>query len=370
MVADRPFTVFVLGGDGIGPEVTSEAARVLETAADLYGLRLDFHVMDVGERTFEATGSHISDADLHDCDCGSAEGDSAILFGAVASEPIGLFRRRYDLYANLRPVRMYSELLEMSPLRPEIVVGMDVLIVRELSSDVYYGEQRRGEREGVGRWASQEMYYNAHEVTRIAAAAFDLARTRRKQLTFAHKANAIPGVFAIWWEAIRAVREDYADVVFEDLYVDNLAAQLCMRPAGFDVILAPNMFGDILSDLCGGLVGSLGVLPSASLNPATGFALYEPVSGTAPTIAGQDIANPVGAILSAALLCRYSLGNATVSGAIEQAVQTTWREHRTRDLAGGGSYVTMSAFGTKVVESLREIVTDATTSSARKGASA
>jgi isocitrate/isopropylmalate dehydrogenase len=187
-------------------------------------------------------------------------------------------------------------------------------------------------------------------VARVAKVAFEQARARRRRLTFAHKANAICEVFGLWWDVLNPMRLDYPDVEFDDLYVDNMAAQLCMRPADFDVILAPNLFGDILSDLAGGLLGSLGLLPSASLN-AVGFGLYEPVSGTAPTIAGRGIANPIGSILSAAMLCEHALGRKDARDLIEDAVRATVPIHRTKDIAKSGPFfVSTSELGTAVVE--------------------
>jgi 3-isopropylmalate dehydrogenase len=343
-----PFTVVVLPGDGIGPEVTREGVRVLTAAAEICGLDIVLRQFDVGERVFSSTGQYICQDALRACDDGQAEGNAAILFGAVPSEPIGSLRERYDLYANLRPVRSYPSLSAVSPLKPEVIDQVDMLIVRELTSDVYYGRRRRGHG-SEGMWASQEMYYNEHQTRRIAAVAFEQARRRRQRLTFAHKSNAIGEVFDVWWKVLTPMRAEYSDVQFEDLYVDNMAAQLCMRPGDFDVILAPNMFGDILSDLAGGLLGSLGLLPSASLN-GRGFGLYEPVSGTAPTIAGQNVANPIGSILSVAMLCEHAFSRTDARDLIEDAVRTTVRSHRTRDISQPGRSASTSDVGKAVTE--------------------
>ena len=346
-----PFTVIVLPGDGIGPEVTSEGVRVLSAVAEIFSLDLDLRQFEVGERLFESTGVYMEQDALEACDRGQAEGNAAILFGAVPFEPIGMLRERYDLFANLRPVRSHPSLSAVSPLKPEVIDGVDLLIVRELTSDVYYGQARRGNGgAGVGEWASQEMYYNEHQVARVARVAFEQARGRKQRLTFAHKTNAIGEVFAVWWKVLKPMCAEYPDVEFDDLYVDNMAAQLCMRPADFDVILAPNLFGDILSDMAGGLLGSLGLLPSASLN-ASGFGLYEPVSGTAPTIAGQGIANPIGSILSAAMLCEHALGRKEARELIEDAVRATVRVHRTKDITESESfYSSTSGLGTAVAD--------------------
>lgn len=362
----KPFTVIVLPGDGIGPEVTAEGVRVLSAAAEICDLDLAFRQFEVGERLFEATGVYMGQDAVEACDRGQAEGNAAILFGAVPFEPIGMLRERYDLFANLRPVRSYPSLAAVSPLKPTVIDGVDLLIVRELTSDVYYGRSRRGDGgPGVGAWASQEMYYNEHQVARVAKVAFEQARARgtrdrgprgrRGKLTFAHKANAICEVFDVWWNVLNPMRGEYQDVEFDDLYVDNMAAQLCMRPADFDVVLAPNLFGDILSDMAGGLLGSLGLLPSASLN-ASGFGLYEPVSGTAPTIAGMGIANPIGSILSAAMLCEHALGRKDARELIEDAVQATVPIHRTKDITASEPFFdSTSELGTAVTERMRAL---------------
>ncbi|WP_051753940.1 isocitrate/isopropylmalate dehydrogenase family protein [Streptomyces achromogenes] len=348
-----PMNVIVMPGDGIGPEVTREGVRVLTAAAEICGFDVALRHFEVGEAAFQESGDFISEDALRACDEGQAAGDTSILFGAVPSEPIGLLRERYDLYANLRPVRSYPGLSAVSPLRQEVIEGTDLLVVRELTSDVYYGRQRQGHGSG-GEWASQEMYYDEHQARRIAAVAFEQARRRRKRLTFAHKTNAIGPVFSVWWKVLEPLREQYGDVEFDDFYVDNMAAQLCLRPADFDVILAPNLFGDILSDLAGGLVGSLGLLPSASLNDR-GFGLYEPVSGTAPTIAGKNIANPVGSILSVAMMCEHAFGRVDARELIESAVLATIPGRATADISGPGPAVTTAELGKAVADRMREI---------------
>jgi 3-isopropylmalate dehydrogenase len=361
-----PFTVIVLPGDGIGPEVTSEGVRVLTAADEIFGLGITLRQFEVGERLFDSTGVYMEQDALDACDRGQAESNAAILFGAVPFEPIGMLRERYDLFANLRPVRAHPSLSAVSPLKPELIDGLDLLIVRELTSDVYYGKSRQGhDGDGIGAWASQEMYYNEYQVARVAKVAFEQARARRRRLTFAHKANAICEVFGLWWDVLNPMRLDYPDVEFDDLYVDNMAAQLCMRPADFDVILAPNLFGDILSDLAGGLLGSLGLLPSASLN-AVGFGLYEPVSGTAPTIAGRGIANPIGSILSAAMLCEHALGRKDARDLIEDAVRATVPTRRTKDIAKSGAFfASTSELGAAVADHMYTM--SVTTASARVG---
>jgi 3-isopropylmalate dehydrogenase len=347
-----PYTVIVLPGDGIGPEVTREGVRVLTAAAKICGLDIVLRQFDVGDEAFKATGQYIGADALQACDEGQAAGNAAILFGAVPSEPIGLLRERYQLYANLRPVRSYPALSAVSPLKPDIINHVDMLIIRELTTGLYYGKLRKGRGdEDIGEWAAQEIYYNEHQTWRVTRVAFEVARRRGGKLTFAHKSNAIPALFDIWWRAITPMRAEYAEVPFDDIYVDNMAAQLCMRPADFDVILAPNIFGDVLSDLGGGLLGSLGLLPSASIN-GRGFGLYEPVSGTAPTIAGQNIANPLGSILSVAMMCEHAFGRTDARDLIENAVHAAVRTHRTQDISTSRDHVSTADLGEAVTENM------------------
>ncbi|HEU5323129.1 MAG TPA: 3-isopropylmalate dehydrogenase [Methylomirabilota bacterium] len=348
----RPCVVIAMPGEGVGPEVTAVAVDVLRTLADLFDVPVTVQPVEVGEPAWRRTGRHLPADAEQACRAAEASGRGAILFGAVADEPIGTLRKQFDLFANLRPVRVWPALVEASPVRAEVARDVDLLIVRELVSGVYYGRRQAGTDAG-GRWASQAMYYGESEIRRIARVAFEQARSRRRHLTLVHKANAIPGVYGLWQDVVGDVAAGYPDVAVETQLVDSMAAQLVLRPRTFDVILASNLFGDILSDLGGGLAGSIGLLPSASLN-AKGFALYEPVGGTAPDIAGKNVANPLGAVLSVALLCRHTLGQPAAATLLERAVDTVLARHRTADVWRPGlTRVSTTEMGERLTAELR-----------------
>lgn len=336
-----PTTIAVLPGDGIGPEVTRAAVRVLRI------VRPDIECVEavVGAQALRAGKPALSDEALHLC-----QRSAAILFGAVGlpeyeGKPLAerpeyalfILRRDFELFANLRPVRVFSGLESASSLLPELVEGLDLVVVRELTGGIYFGkpkEQRTGP-DGVEE-AVDTMIYRAPEVERIARVAFDLARGRDKRLVSIDKQNILE-TSRLWRRVVERVASDYPDVHLSHLLVDNAAMQLVRRPADFDVIVTENMFGDILSDEAAILTGSIGNLPSASLgtrvNDGMRFGLYEPISGSAPDIAGQGIANPTAAILSAAMLLRYSLNDELNSKRIEDAVEAAFvAGARTREL--------------------------------------
>ena len=323
--------IAVLPGDGIGPEVTREALRVLGA---LRLPRLTLFEGDVGGIAVERHGTPLPDETLE-----MARAADAVLFGAVgdpahdgaerARRPeqaiLGL-RRELGLFANLRPARLNPALADRSPLRPELARGLDLLIVRELTGDVYFGDKGErltsaGERQG---WDA--MAYDAAEVRRIARVAFDAARGRGGRVTSVDKANVLE-TSRIWRETVAEVARDYSDVVLDHLYVDNAAMQLVRDPAAFDVLLTGNLFGDILSDLASACVGSIGLMASAALGErrtAHGtFGLYEPIHGSAPDIAGQGLANPMAAIGSLAMLLRHSLGREEDAARVETALDRT-----------------------------------------------
>lgn len=320
--------IAVLPGDGIGPEVTQAALRVLDALA-LPGLAL--FEGDVGGTAYRRHGLPLPAETL-----AMARAADAVLFGAVGDPQfdtlprdlrpeqaiLGL-RRELDLFANLRPAAGWPGLEELSPLRPEIARGIDLLVVRELTGDVYFGA--KGERtDGDGaRRGWDEMSYGEGEIRRIAHAAFQAARARRGSVTSVDKANVLE-TSRIWREAVNAVASEYPEVRLDHMYVDNAAMQLVRSPGQFDVILTGNLFGDILSDQASACVGSIGLLPSAALGERTTpfgtFGLYEPIHGSAPDIAGQDRANPLAAILSLAMLLRHSLGRDADAGRVERAV--------------------------------------------------
>lgn len=319
--------IAVLPGDGIGPEVTTAALRVLDRLA-LPGLVL--FEGDVGGIAYKRHSHPLPPETLD-----MARAADAVLFGAVGDPAcddlprehrpeqaiLGL-RAELGLFANLRPAAGWPGLENLSPLKPELVRGIDLLVVRELNGDVYFGA--KGEREGEGgREGWDSMSYNEAEVRRIAHTGFRAAQTRRKRLTSVDKANVLE-TSRIWRETVIEVARDYPDVELDHMYVDNAAMQLVKSPGQFDVILTGNLFGDILSDQASACVGSIGLLPSASLGQRTSafgtFGLYEPIHGSAPDIAGQGKANPLAAILSLAMLLRHSLGREADAGRVERAV--------------------------------------------------
>ena len=330
-------TIALLPGDGIGPEVTREAVRVLDTL----GLGLTFNEADVGGVAYHKHGHPLPPATLE-----TARSADAILFGAVGDfdldtlprelrpeQAILGLRRALDLFANFRPAIVWPALADASAMKPEIVAGLDILIIRELTGDIYFGTPKgitgeKGSREGF-----DTMRYTEAQIARVAHVAFQAARTRSKRVTSVDKANVLD-TMQLWREVVIEIAADYPDVALDHMYVDNAAMQLVKSPKQFDVILTGNMFGDILSDQASMLTGSIGMLPSASLNAAN-FGLYEPIHGSAPDIAGKDIANPLATILSGAMMLRFSLNNAAAADRIECAVQAVLEAgHRTRDLGG------------------------------------
>lgn len=359
--SSKSFRVVVLPGDGVGPEVTAAARRVLETVAQDQGHDIQFEEALIGGIAIDETGSPLPQSTL-----GACSAADAILLGAVGgpkwSDPSaavrpeqGLLqiRKHLGLFANLRPVKVFPALIPHAPLRPELLQNVDLLIVRELTGGLYFG---RREEQGDGDAAYDTLSYSVAEVERVAKVAFEAARTRRAaglpgRVTSVDKANVLASM-RLWRRTVEAVGESYPDVELDHALVDSCAMQLIRRPADYDVLLAGNLFGDILSDEAAVLAGSLGMLPSASLG-ADGPGLYEPVHGSAPDIAGQGIANPIGAIQSAAMLLRYSLGLHDAADAVEQAVERTLASgRRTADLAGSGEPLGTEAMADAVVEQL------------------
>ena len=332
--------IAVLPGDGIGPEIIAQAKKVLLHL----GLDLQLQEAPVGGAGYEASGDPLPASTLS-----LAKEADAILFGAVgdprydrlerAMRPeqaiLGL-RKGLGLFANLRPAQVHPELAAASALKPEVVAGLDILIVRELTGDIYFG-QPRGMRTVEGlREGFDTMRYNEAEIRRIARVGFDAARKRSKRLCSVDKANVLE-TSQLWREVVTQESKSYPDVELTHMYVDNCAMQLVRDPKQFDVIVTGNMFGDILSDEASMLTGSIGMLPSASLD-ARGKGLYEPIHGTAPDIAGKGIANPLATILSAALMLRYSLGQAQAAQRIEQAVSKVLKQGmRTADIHTPGT---------------------------------
>lgn len=341
--------IVLLPGDGIGPEVTSAAVKVLEAVAKSGDQHMKFSEYLIGGCAIDAYGTALPENTLEACL--SAD---AILLGAVGGpkwdDPgaqvrpeqglLGL-RKALDLYANLRPVKPHPALLGSSPLRPERLQGVDLIVVRELTSGIYFGQPRKRQIIDGEQQAIDTMSYTESEVRRVAHLAFQLARQRRKKVTSVDKANVLESS-RLWRQIVAEVAQDYSDVQRENVLVDAAAMFLITRPANFDVILTENMFGDILTDEASVLSGSMGNLPSASLGAQRNSlgaiqGLYEPIHGSAPDIAGKGIANPIGTILSAAMMLRYSLGLERESQAIESAVYTALENGlRTADLALSG----------------------------------
>ncbi len=350
----------ILPGDGVGPEVTDEAIRVLETIAEAYSHQLNLTRKPVGGAALVAAKDPLPADTLQAC-----LSSGAVLLGAVGGPAFdaypshlrpeaGLLRLRRELgvFANLRPAICFTALEDCSPLRADVVRGTDVMIVRELLGGIYFGQPRTTMGTAGHRSAIDTMTYGESEIERIAHVAFGLARPRRRKVTSVDKANVLD-CSRLWREVVTRVGQQYSEVKLNHMYVDSAAMALVARPAEFDVVLTENMFGDILSDQAGAVVGSLGMLGSASIGGKVG--LYEPVHGSAPDIAGQGIANPLGAILSAAMLLRYSFKLEAEATCIESAVADVLTSGaRTKDLVKSGqSAVTTSEMGRRVAETVR-----------------
>ena len=349
-----------LPGDGIGPEVTSQAICVLEEVASGFGHDLELDEKEIGGVALERFGNPLPDATIQAC-----LASQAVLLGAVGSPAFdhnprelrpeaGLLRLRQELgtFANLRPAVFYPCLAGCSPLREEIVKGTDILIVRELLGGLYFGQPRSIEGSDGARHAINTMRYCEPEIERIARVAFQLARTRRRRLLSVDKSNVLE-CSRLWREVVTCIGRDFSDVQLSHMYVDSAAMALVLKPAEFDVILTENMFGDILSDVAGGVVGSLGLLASASIGGRVG--LYEPVHGSAPDIAGQNVANPLGAILSVALMLRHTFHLTKEAECVEAGVISTLMGGlRTRDLARHGERtVSTEEMGAQIAEFVR-----------------
>src|SRR5277367_4372655 len=353
--------IAILPGDGIGPEVTDEAVRVLEALAATFGHELSLGKRDVGGAGLTSSRDPLPPNTLHTC-----LSSGAVLLGAVGGPAFdsvpkdlrpeqGLLRLRKELgaFANLRPAVCFPALEDCSPLRPEVVRGTDIVIVREPLGGIYFGEPRSTEGATGNRVALDTMRYREPEIERIARVAFKLAQSRRRQVTSVDKANVLD-CSRLWREVVTRVAQEYPAIQLRHTYVDSAAMSLVSHPADFDVVLTENMFGDILSDQAGAIVGSIGVLGSASIGSPV--ALYEPVHGSAPDIAGKGIANPLGAILSVAMMLRYSFQLNAEADCVEAAVASALSAgHRTRDLAKPDQLaIGTSEMGSKIVAATRE----------------
>lgn len=352
-------------GDGIGPEIVAEAKKVLNAVADQYGHTMHYTDILMGGASIDVHGVPLTDEAVE-----TAKNADAVLMGSIGGDTTtspwyklppnlrpeaGLLgiRKALNLFANLRPAVLYSELRGACPLKEDIsAAGFDMLIMRELTGGLYFGERRTTEENGV-RKAVDTLVYDENEIRRIAIKGFDIAMKRRKKVTSVDKANVLDSS-RLWRSVVEEVAKNYPEVTLEHMLVDNCAMQLVKDPAQFDVILTENMFGDILSDEASMVTGSIGMLASASLND-TKFGLYEPSHGSAPDIAGQDIANPIATVLSAAMMLRYSFDLDKEADAIEDAVRQVLKEgYRTGDIMSEGCIRTgCSQMGDLLAERIR-----------------
>lgn len=336
--------IAVLPGDGIGPEIVAEAVRVLNALRDKHGLKVELEEGLVGGAGYDIHGTPLPDETL-----ALARAADAVLLGAVGGpkwEPLDIavrpekgllgLRAELELFSNLRPAILYKQLADASTLKPEVVAGLDIMIVRELTGGIYFGQPRgirtldNGERQGFNT-----LVYSESEVRRIGRSAFEIAMKRNRRVCSIDKANVLECT-EMWREVMIEVSKDYPEVELSHMYVDNAAMQLVRAPKQFDVMVTTNMFGDILSDCAAMLTGSIGMLPSASLD-ANGKGMYEPIHGSAPDIAGQNVANPLATILSVAMMLRYSLSESAMAARIEAAVESVLDQNlRTADIFSEG----------------------------------
>ena len=359
------YNVTLIPGDGIGPEIVREAKKVMDKVGEVYGHTFDYTEILMGGCSIDAYGVPLTEEALE-----TARKSDAVLLGAVGGDvgnsrwydvapslrpEAGLLaiRKGLGLFANIRPAYLYKELAEACPLKKEIIgSGFDMVIMRELTGGLYFGDRWTKEVDGV-MTATDTLTYNEKEIRRIAVKAFDIAMKRRKKVTSVDKANVLDSS-RLWRKVVEEVAKDYPQVELSHMLVDNCAMQLVMNPGQFDVILTENMFGDILSDEASMITGSIGMLSSASMNESR-FGLYEPSHGSAPDIAGKDIANPVATILSAAMLLRYSFDLDKEADAIEAAVQSALTDgYRTGDIMSQGcTRVGTTAMGDLIAERIR-----------------
>lgn len=361
--------IAILAGDGIGPEVMAEAKKVLATVAEKFNFELTLNDYNVGGYAIDNDGKALPEATIKGC-----ETADAILFGSVggpkwsslpsAEQPeraslLGL-RGHFGLFCNMRPASLISAMSHLSPLRADISgTGFDILVMRELTGGIYFGEPkgRAGEAGSEDEYGYDTMVYSRKEIRRIAHLAFKAAQKRNNKVTSIDKSNVLQAS-VLWREVVIDVAKEYPEVTLDHMYVDNAAMQLVRNPAQFDVMLCSNLFGDILSDICAMITGSMGLLPSASLNQ-DGFGLYEPAGGSAPDIAGKGIANPIAQILSAALMLRYSLNQGDAAEAIEKAVSKALDDgHLTGDLLTPESTVkakTTAEMGEIICANIKEL---------------
>jgi 3-isopropylmalate dehydrogenase len=355
--------IAVLAGDGIGPEIVAEAVKIIHCLQQDFGFNAELETAAIGGAGYDQSGKPLPDETLAVC-----EQADAVLFGAIGGPQYddlerelrpekGLLNLRssLSLFSNLRPAILYPQLADASSLKPDLVAGLDIMIVRELTGGIYFGQPRgireleNGERQGFNT-----LVYAEHEIERIARSAFDIAMLRGRKLCSVDKANVLE-VSELWREVLNQVAVEYPEIELSHMYVDNASMQLVRAPKQFDVIVTTNLFGDILSDTAAMLTGSIGMLPSASLDE-NGKGLYEPVHGSAPDIAGKGLANPLATILSVAMMLRYSLQQSNLADRVEIAVGNVLDQGlRTADIAGAAQSASTSEMGDAVVTALRAL---------------
>ncbi|MDH3000277.1 3-isopropylmalate dehydrogenase [Chelonobacter oris] len=350
----QAYNIAVLPGDGIGPEIMAQAIKVLDAAQQKFRFKLNYHYFDVGGVAIDNHGKALPDVTLQGC-----EAADAILFGSVggpkwehlppAEQPergaLLPLRKHFALFCNLRPATLYKGLEKFCPLRADIAAtGFDMVVVRELTGGIYFGQPKGRDGEGATEKAYDTEVYHRFEIERIARIAFETALKRSGHVTSVDKANVLTSS-VLWREVVTEVAKGYPQVRLDHIYIDNATMQVIKQPSFFDVLLCSNIFGDIISDECAMITGSMGMLPSASLNEQ-GFGLYEPAGGSAPDIAGKNIANPIAQILSAAMMLRYSFNLEEAAQAIESAVKSVLAQgHRTADLADNNQPLSTSDMG-------------------------
>ncbi|MGX2949479.1 3-isopropylmalate dehydrogenase [Ursidibacter sp. B-7004-1] len=357
----QTYNIAVLSGDGIGPEIMAQAIKVLDVVQQKYNFTLNYNHYDIGGIAIDNHGKALPESTLKGCE----EAD-AILFGSVGGpkwehlpaneQPergaLLPLRKHFSLFCNLRPATLYKGLEQFCPLRADIAAkGFDMVTVRELTGGIYFGQPKGREGEGANEKAFDTEVYHRYEIERIAKVAFETAMKRSKHVTSVDKANVLMSSI-LWRETVNEVAKQYPEVKLDHIYIDNATMQLIKQPEFFDVLLCSNIFGDIISDECAMITGSMGMLPSASLNEK-GFGLYEPAGGSAPDIAGKNIANPIAQILSAAMMLRYSFGLEGAAKAIENAVQKVLAEgYRTADLADQSAPISTSEMGDLIAKNI------------------
>ncbi len=350
--------ITVTPGDGIGPEVTQQAVKVLHAVAQRFDMTLDIQEVPVGGTAYDLAGTPLPDETLQAC-----KSADAVLLGAVGGPKwealdysvrperalLGL-RAELGLYANLRPAQIYGDLVGASTLKPEVVEGADIMVVRELTGGIYFGKPRGVAEENGERVGRNTLVYSESEIRRIAKIGFEIAQKRSKRLTSVDKANVLEAT-ELWRDVVTEMSKDYPDVELNHMYVDNATMQLIRAPKQFDTIVTTNMFGDILSDGAAMMTGSIGMLPSASVGGSNG--LYEPVHGSAPDIAGKDLANPLATILSLGMMFRYTFNQGDADTLIQNAVIKTLETYRTGDIMSEGKQqVGCQEMGDRVLENL------------------